>query len=102
MMQRAIVAQVAPSFVVCQPAWQLAMVVSLPTHFPPSAFVREDKLQRCSAAYAYGSWLSDEAIDLVQQHLTVDESFLPREVLIVEARTAKGGDPNWKLKKHRP
>ena len=65
-----------------------AMKIGLPQYFPLSATVRQDKLDRSSADFSHGSWLQDESIDFVQNHLTVEGAFLPQNVLIVEARTA--------------
>ena len=64
------------------------MKIGLPQYFPLSATVRQDKLDRSSADFSHGSWLQDESIDFVQNHLTVEGAFLPQNVLIVEARTA--------------
>ena len=64
------------------------MKVGLPTYFPVSASVRQDKLDRSAGVFKHGKWLTDEAIDLVQQHFVLNDVFLPEDVLLVDARTA--------------
>ena len=52
------------------------MKTGLPTYFPLSATARQDKLDESAAAFKHGSWLSDEAIDLAQNHLNVEGDLL--------------------------
>ena len=64
------------------------MKMGLPTYFPLSASARQDKIDRSAATFHPQNRLTHESIDLVQNHFIWEGQFLPKNVLIVEARTS--------------